>query len=810
MSQEIIYTSAPEGLKAGTRGFCTVVATRAMAKNLADQLEDLSGYRHLHAEGGPQAALNPVVYSHLKLSTGGRTYSVLSRICDAGFDYTQRSNKLAHHVALDPDEMPPGGPAALLSTPGFMITNWSGQPHVRDAGPVVPRIDAVPAPCQLWRQAAGDSGWAGVVASEFVGDSRRQIVLIYRPGTNVLALIQEALALLPAVKRRQATFSTFVTRLPPTVECRWRCYVEGTAEAESAARQQGSLIIDLRKSLGPAPPSAAVTAAREGRMLDVPATSVATLLTAVSDDKDDALLAALTQTEKASTATHRGRSSRKDSSTDSPSGYSLAPPVLRSESAAFEESQRAPESIRRRRPMWALIGVGLIAFLFGSVSAATLLHLRQGRLESDLNNANEQLATNQKEFGAQLARSEADHDKTKKLLAALQIEKDTISKQISKQGMEIADLTNKNADLEKEIARLRTSPIKAEESKPKAPETTPSNPPSLPPPPIPNADIAGAKPIYETLAITQTSRQVLNSIEPQVLDLQKYGPITNLQIHPYEEAFTFEPAPNETIAVGANRQSKFSILSNPTKLQFTPHNLSAKDFLVLRNSVLTCDAKPQNLVILLREPVLIQSIELDERQLNGTVNIKEHSTNKSLSDIEFNIPNKADFVVHWKLRRNSPSLSEDREGSTVDFILDCGKGGPFPIRLSSTLSPRISVTASVGHQVNGVHPVDMKFLSDVQGRYNGLPLIQALRKARNDDKEELDREKVQIEAIQSKKNKTQAEQEMLNRWSVMKASCEKIDGILAHIVGIKLEMHASLKHQKYEIPLLQSHKSATP
>ena len=48
MSQEIIYTSAPQGLKPGSRGFCTVVSTSGMAKNLAERLESRSGYRHAY------------------------------------------------------------------------------------------------------------------------------------------------------------------------------------------------------------------------------------------------------------------------------------------------------------------------------------------------------------------------------------------------------------------------------------------------------------------------------------------------------------------------------------------------------------------------------------------------------------------------------------------------------------------------------------------------------------------------------------------------------------------------------------------
>src|SRR5262245_2687943 len=124
MPQELIYTSAERGLKPGSRGFCTVMSTSGMAKNLADRLEALSGYRHVFSPNDPQAHLNPVVCSHLRLVVGGAAYQILSRICAAGLDYTQRSNKFAHHLVLEANELVACGPAALLAAQGFMESSW--------------------------------------------------------------------------------------------------------------------------------------------------------------------------------------------------------------------------------------------------------------------------------------------------------------------------------------------------------------------------------------------------------------------------------------------------------------------------------------------------------------------------------------------------------------------------------------------------------------------------------------------------------------------------------------------------------------
>jgi hypothetical protein len=110
MSHELFYTSAPRGLFPGSRGFCTVAATQHLPKPLAEKLEALSGYRPLFPPVGPEAALNPVAMSHLRVAVAGKTYSVLSRVAAAGLDYSERTNKLAHHVVLDGHELPRGGP----------------------------------------------------------------------------------------------------------------------------------------------------------------------------------------------------------------------------------------------------------------------------------------------------------------------------------------------------------------------------------------------------------------------------------------------------------------------------------------------------------------------------------------------------------------------------------------------------------------------------------------------------------------------------------------------------------------------------
>ncbi|QDT28776.1 hypothetical protein Enr10x_41220 [Gimesia panareensis] len=267
MSQEIVYTSAPQGLKPGSRGFCTVIATQGMARNLAERLESLSGYRHAFAVHDENSHLNPVNYSHLKVTVGGQEYSVLSRICDAGQDYTGRTNKLAHHVALTRSERPPVGPAYQLQQPGFCVEEWDSQTRYTEFNCHYLSSDRPPlTQCTNWSRWC-DAGWAGVLAqSALEGKNQTQTIIFpVEAGSSTLALVAEALQLLPEKKRWEVTFSTYFTKLPAGVDCQWRFVLDGTPEADAARRNPRMPLIDLCADPGTAPEGTLVEAARTGQ-----------------------------------------------------------------------------------------------------------------------------------------------------------------------------------------------------------------------------------------------------------------------------------------------------------------------------------------------------------------------------------------------------------------------------------------------------------------------------------------------------------------------------------------------------------------
>lgn len=265
MSHELLYTSAEHGLKPGSYGFCTVMATDGLSKALQDRLESLSGYEHPFAVTDMRASLNPVNYSYLIVTVANQRLHLLSRIADAGADYSGRSNKLAHHIVLRPTELPAASPPATLAAPGLCITSFDGTARTLSHR-VLPQ--AIPHPlaiCSVWEAVAGDAGWAGYLVQLTLQNGLRPVTIIYPPGCDVLPLVTEAMTLLPAEQQWRTTFSTFFTKLPAGVDCQWRFVLDGTPAADQARRNLQSPPIDLTAAKRIPSEGPLVEAARTGK-----------------------------------------------------------------------------------------------------------------------------------------------------------------------------------------------------------------------------------------------------------------------------------------------------------------------------------------------------------------------------------------------------------------------------------------------------------------------------------------------------------------------------------------------------------------
>lgn len=260
MSQELIYTSSQLGLKPGSRGFCTVAATAGLAPQKLALLESLSGYRHTQSPTGAAHPGNPIVFSHLILPS---RESLLSRIADAGLDYSGRTNKIAHHILIEGSEQPFAGPASILAASGSMISTWTGDPRML-AQRNLPTGSLPQGPCTEWKRITGDAGWAGALAQSAASGTATDAYIVFESNMDCLPLIEEALSLLQPADRWRVTFSTFFTSLPPNIPCQWKCVLKGSKEHQAIPPHNRVLKLDLTSSLGRAPDSPLVEAARTG------------------------------------------------------------------------------------------------------------------------------------------------------------------------------------------------------------------------------------------------------------------------------------------------------------------------------------------------------------------------------------------------------------------------------------------------------------------------------------------------------------------------------------------------------------------
>jgi len=164
MANELIYTSAPRGLRSGTSGYCTVACTRGMAPTMIQLLESLSVYKQLYSAHDPRAAQSPVVTSHYRYTFNGKRLSILSRVSLAEADHTNRNNKFAHHLVVGPEERPAGGPAWLALQKDVFRDRWDAPPALLPEPRRLPQGDYEIVQAVTWAEVTGDAGWAGVLA----------------------------------------------------------------------------------------------------------------------------------------------------------------------------------------------------------------------------------------------------------------------------------------------------------------------------------------------------------------------------------------------------------------------------------------------------------------------------------------------------------------------------------------------------------------------------------------------------------------------------------------------------------------------
>lgn len=237
MGWQLIYTSSPRCLKAGHSGFGTVARHRELRARLVEILERFSSYER------PSSDPTPRIDSHRIIDLSDERYHVVTRIRDAGTDYSGRTNHIAHHVIFSADEV-----AAADATPIDFLISWNGwrtawtEParFLDDQAPValgdIPH--SFPPPSRAWAKLTGDPGSAACLSPH------RETLIIAKPGCEdaLLPLMGESLALIDH-ESWAIPFTTFLKSNDNPDDFLWRACPRGAA-AESAARRRRATIID--------------------------------------------------------------------------------------------------------------------------------------------------------------------------------------------------------------------------------------------------------------------------------------------------------------------------------------------------------------------------------------------------------------------------------------------------------------------------------------------------------------------------------------------------------------------------------------
>ena len=192
------------------------------------QLEKLSYYQHLSLSGGQERP----IYSCRVLDIRGSRYHVLSRIQDAGLDFTGRTNFLAHHLVFTPEEVRqlPSPPVILRGWTGWM-KSWPKEPQLlerEDWSALAALSGVVSVPATNWQQVTGDAVNGYSLLESRVGIALRVDNLSEE---QTLALFAESLELLELRDPRrdfhatawQYTFTTSMQEQDNPADFRWRC-----------------------------------------------------------------------------------------------------------------------------------------------------------------------------------------------------------------------------------------------------------------------------------------------------------------------------------------------------------------------------------------------------------------------------------------------------------------------------------------------------------------------------------------------------------------------------------------------------------
>jgi len=258
MAHQLIFTSLPRTLIGGS-GYGIAAHTPNLPKILVEEITRLAGYTEIYTGANPDKTWNPINYFHTKVGN----WHILGRISHAENDYSGRSNYLGQFLVLEPSELAACGPVSLLLHFPF-LRKFEGEARLL-LPCVLPRVAlSASKECHLWTESTGDAGWAGVLADRM--RTNQPAFMLYGKalhGTKSLALLGEALALLPSEEQWGITFCTHQDGFPKANTTRVRLLQEGGPGTRDFRALADCLDLTLEKR-GRAPFGAMTEFARTG------------------------------------------------------------------------------------------------------------------------------------------------------------------------------------------------------------------------------------------------------------------------------------------------------------------------------------------------------------------------------------------------------------------------------------------------------------------------------------------------------------------------------------------------------------------
>lgn len=250
---ELVNTSLPNGLIAGTHGFATVAMTKGMPDSLRSRVEAYCAYAHrTNAHDASYNRENPVNWFHAVLPQGDH---VVGRTAPAEFDYTGRTNRLARTFVFGKNAMPLVGGArvlvlerARLSEPWQGEARWLDEDLETEARLRREQIGGT-ADAPAWRRMFGDADgldFARKFARLLAKNVRQGGKTISfktsaardADGMELLALFADLIDLLPFNLRSDVAFSTYSASWPNGSVCHLRGVYDRDRAFDMAAATQ--------------------------------------------------------------------------------------------------------------------------------------------------------------------------------------------------------------------------------------------------------------------------------------------------------------------------------------------------------------------------------------------------------------------------------------------------------------------------------------------------------------------------------------------------------------------------------------------